>query len=407
MSQAGSFRQGSGPFPPTVLETLTGDVGGAVPATLNNIDVLGGDNINTEGNPGISTLFINLNETIRWPETNAAGTVGAIYLQGSGGAGGVIFMHNYSAFGANAMCTFLGLNAGGNLTTVGPDNTGLGANCLQNLAGNPLFAGGNTAVGAGALALLETGGSNCALGNDCLAALIGGFNNVAAGDSALISLQAGDINDSSYNVAVGTEAARFLLTGRNNTMIGSGDGTVIFAAGEAYTSNESSNILINNPGVIGDNNTIRIGVDGNATGEIDQTFIAGIYGRMVGATNAPVIVDDVGQLGTAVSSKRFKKDIQPMREDDSEALMQLRPVSFRMINHASDAPKQFGLIAEEVEEILPYLVIRDADNQPFSVKYEQLPVFLLNELQKQHAIINSLVRRLNLLEQTVGMNYEL
>ncbi len=406
MSQIIVRNNGNGPFPPTVLETLTGDVGGPVPASGNNIDVLGGDNMNTEGNPGISTLFINLNEVIRWPNTNNTGTTGAIYLGGSGGAGGTIFMHNYTSSVTND-CTFLGLNAGGNLTVVGQENTGIGTNCLKNLAGAPAFAAGNTAIGANALLSLVTGGSNSALGNACLASLVGGFNNVAAGDSALGSLIAGDINDSSYNVAIGTIAGENLQTGRNNSFIGSGDGTVIFAAGSAYTTNESSNICINNPGVIGDNNTIRIGVDGNATGQIDQTFIAGIYGRMVGATNAPVIVDDVGQLGTAVSSKRFKKDIQPMRENDSEALMQLRPVSFRMINHASDAPKQFGLIAEEVEEILPYLVIRDADNQPFSVKYEQLPVFLLNELQKQHAIINSLVRRLNLLEQTVGMNYEL
>ena len=44
-------------------------------------------------------------------------------------------------------------------------------------------------------------------------------------------------------------------------------------------------------------------------------------------TTAPVVVSDAGQLGTTVSSKRFKKDISTM-EKASEALLSLRPVTF-------------------------------------------------------------------------------
>lgn len=406
MSQAGSFMQGGGPFPPSVLETLTGDTGGAVPATLNNINVLGGDNINTQGTPGTSTLEVFLNDTIHWPETNASGTTGAIYLGGSGGTGGSIFMHNYTSL-PGGQSTFLGLDAGGDLTITGQENTGIGAGALQHLAGVAGFASGNTALGAGSLNLLVTGGSNTALGNDSLGSLVGGFNNVAIGDSSLNSLNNGSITVSSYNVSVGTISGLNLLTGSYNTLIGSGDGTTVLGAGENLLGAESSNIIINNPGTTGDNNTIRIGVQGSGSGQINKTFIAGIFGATVGISGIPVVVDNIGQLGTVVSSKRFKKDIQPMRESDSEALMHLRPVSFRMNDDFSDSHKRFGLIAEEVEDQLPYLVSYDEENKPFSVKYNELPIFLLNELQKQHSIINSLVRRINLLESTAGMNYEL
>lgn len=406
MSQAGSFMQGGGPFPPSVLETLTGDVGGAVPATLNNIDVLGGDNINTVGTPGTSTIEVFLNETIRWPETNGAGTTGAIYLGAAGGVGGTIFMHNYTS-SVNGECTFLGLNAGGDLTGTGVDNTGIGYAALKSLAGLPDFASGNTGLGSGSLTNLITGGSNTGCGNDTLASLQGGFNNFAAGDSALLNLTTGNITTSSYNTAVGALAGLNLQTGSYNTLIGTGDGTTVFAAGENYVGVESSNICINNPGVATENNTIRIGVQGAGNGQINRAFVAGIFGSTVGVSGIPVVVDNAGQLGTIVSSKRFKKDIQPMREDDSSALMHLRPVSFRMNEDFGDSPKRFGLIAEEVEDQLPYLVCYDEENKPFSVKYNELPIFLLNELQKQHSIINSLVRRINLLESIAGNNYEL
>ncbi len=41
-----------------------------------------------------------------------------------------------------------------------------------------------------------------------------------------------------------------------------------------------------------------------------------------------------------------------------------------------------GLIAEEVAEIFPDLVVRDEEGQPFTVKYHLLSAMLLNELKK-------------------------
>jgi hypothetical protein len=85
------------------------------------------------------------------------------------------------------------------------------------------------------------------------------------------------------------------------------------------------------------------------------------------------------------SSRRYKDDIQPMGEASSP-LMQLRPVTFRYKEADADGskPLQYGLIAEEVEQAMPGLVIYNKDGTPESVAYQVLPSLLLNEYQKQN-----------------------
>jgi septal ring factor EnvC (AmiA/AmiB activator) len=42
------------------------------------------------------------------------------------------------------------------------------------------------------------------------------------------------------------------------------------------------------------------------------------------------------------------------------------------------------LIAEDVAEVNPDLVVRDADGKPFTVRYEAVNAMLLNEFLKEH-----------------------
>jgi hypothetical protein len=70
-----------------------------------------------------------------------------------------------------------------------------------------------------------------------------------------------------------------------------------------------------------------------------------------------VLIDSGGQLGTQSSSRRFKKEIQPL-ESASEAILALKPVTFHYKSDKTATP-QFGLIAEEVAEVNPDLVVRD------------------------------------------------
>jgi len=47
-------------------------------------------------------------------------------------------------------------------------------------------------------------------------------------------------------------------------------------------------------------------------------------------------------------------------------------------------PTAFGLIAEEVAEVNPDLVVRNYKGQPESVHYQMVNVMLLNEFLKEH-----------------------
>ena len=131
--------------------------------------------------------------------------------------------------------------------------------------------------------------------------------------------------------------------------------------------------------------------------------MAGIFGVTTDSVvGSAVIVGDFGQLGTILSSRRIKKDIRDMGEA-STGLVRLRPVTFR---YKKAKPKderrlQYGLIAEEVAEVYPDLVIYDDTGEAQTVMYHQLPVMLLNELQKQHRQVQELTERLARLEQVL------
>ena len=57
-------------------------------------------------------------------------------------------------------------------------------------------------------------------------------------------------------------------------------------------------------------------------------------------------------------------------------------------------PTQYGLIAEEVAEVYPELVTRDADGQIDGVRYDALIPLLLNELQHQHRQVSTQTQQL-------------
>jgi uncharacterized coiled-coil protein SlyX len=85
------------------------------------------------------------------------------------------------------------------------------------------------------------------------------------------------------------------------------------------------------------------------------------------------------------SSRRFKKEIKPM-DKASESILALKPVSFRYKVHKDTTP-QFGLIAEEVAEVNPALVVHDENGDIYTVRYEAINAMLLNEFLKEHRIV--------------------
>ena len=269
-------------------------------------------------------------------------------------------------------------------------NTGVGAGTLVLSTAN-----NNTAVGAAALLLNSTGNQNTAVGVSALLNNADGIQNIAMGELAL------NANTSSFdNTAVGFIALQTNTTGSSNTAVGaaallnnvSGNDNQAFGRGALRFATGSNNIAIGREAganMTTADNVISIGSpgDGTAFATSDRCFIGNIRGVTVGnGDGINVIVDSDGQLGTSNSSRRFKKDIKPM-DQTSEAILALKPVTFHYKNQdtkkAENTP-QFGLIAEDVAQINSDLVVRDADGEPFTVRYDAVNAMLLNEFLKEH-----------------------
>ena len=241
--------------------------------------------------------------------------------------------------------------------TTGTLNTASGAFALfSNTTG-----GFNTASGVDALFSNSTGGFNTASGVFTLFSNTTGGFNTASGFEALFSNTTGG-----SNTAVGFNALLFNRTGTNNIAVGVGAGGTL--------TNGSHNIYLGNSRAVAtESNTMRLG-------EIQtQTFIAGIVG--VPVSGSAVLISNTGQVGIQASSRRYKRDIQPMGTH-SRGLHQLRPVIFRYKQDAQDE-RQYGLIAEEVAKVYPELVTRGATGEVEAVRYHEVIPMLLNEVQHQ------------------------
>jgi hypothetical protein len=129
------------------------------------------------------------------------------------------------------------------------------------------------------------------------------------------------------------------------------------------------------------NNVICIG---SAGANVSNTcFIGRIRGVTTQNANAiPVLVDSAGQLGTLSSSRRFKTEIKPM-DNASATILALNPVTFHYKSDKTSMP-QFGLIAEEVAEVNPDLVVHDENGEIYTVRYDAVNAMLLNEFLKEH-----------------------
>jgi hypothetical protein len=329
--------------------------------------------------PDVSTLNYVAGQTVANAAVVPLSPAGGItVVAGVSGTDLILDTNGYYAeAGVGANNTFLGTDAG-NFTMAGDLNTGIGRGALStNTAGNFNTATGafalqlntigddNTADGEGALNTNDSGFGNTATGALTLANNASGTFNTATGRLALFGNETGDANTALGATALGS------TTGSNNIGIGNDGG--------ADLTTGSNNICIGNPGFAAESSTIRIGTAGKQT----ATFIAGITGT-TSPGGVAVFADTTGKLGTVTSSRRVKEDIREIGEE-SDGLMSLRPVAFRYKPEIDPTGlTQYGLIAEEVADVYPDLVVYDRDGEPETVRYHLVNALLLNEVQKQH-----------------------
>jgi Chaperone of endosialidase len=225
-----------------------------------------------------------------------------------------------------------------------PDAVRLGTGCcglfLHNSGSQTTYVGYNTGVFGG-----------------------GGTGNVGIGYQSIQN------TTGSGNIAIGNNIAPSLTSGSNNLYIG-------------------------NPGSGNESGQIRIGTNGVHT---QGTVIASIHGFGSGG-GIPVIVNSGGRLGTTTSSARFKEGVRDIGIA-SDGLMNLRPVAFKYkSDHDASGLTQYGLIAEEVAEVYPELVVYDDEGRPQAIRSQLLDPLLLSELQKQRREIEDLKAQLGALQ---------
>lgn len=353
------------------------------------------------------------------PDSGATSDTGAVnFLSGSTG---LLRNRGYRNI-------FVGVDAGNATLTTGSgggaNNTACGVSSLRALTTGQY----NGAFGYYALKSCTTGSFNYAFGEGAMELLTTGQQNVAMGDYALHAITTG-----SYNTAVGentasayTGAESSNVTIRNTGTVGEsnvirigtqGSGNLqqnkCYIAGIYNTAvGATSNVTLVDSsgqlgGLAGSANTVLMGgtapsftgspsISGSLTAGTGITVTAGglvftttgtngitsvdTFGRTVGISGIPALIDNTGLFGTVASSKRFKHDIVDMN-DSSDVLMKLRPVMFTY-NSNKDGERSPGLIAEEVADIMPDLVAYDNEKAPYTVKYHELPAMLLNEIQK-------------------------
>ena len=324
-----------------------------------------------------------------------------------------------------------GQNALFSLTT-GPYNTAVGWFSLTTItdagyntaigAGTLLFntAGENTATGAGALFSNTTGIDNTANGAFALFSNTIGKRNNAVGDGALFANNANFNNafgafaleantTGGANDAFGDEALQENTTGANNTAIGyqalrsngTGNGNVAVGAralfsGTGVMTGSDNTAIGNSAGKNADTGSgnVYVGASVEAVdpAENDHTYIRNINNTSVSGVGTDTVTVDLttGLLGHLTSSRRYKQDIQPM-DNASEALYRLTPVTYRYKKKIDRSQGlDYGLIAEDVAEIDPNLVVRARDGQIESVRYNAINAMLLNEFLKEHRKVQEL-----------------
>jgi hypothetical protein len=371
--------------------TFTGGSTGLTFAGSGSTETLGGTLVVANGGTGIATVGSDTYSVI-CGGTTATGVFQTV--SGNGTSGQVL-----TSNGAGALPTWQAAGGGG-ITTIN-GNSGSVTGSTVTITTNGVFnAGASTSFTCSGTTMtlnLTNGSSSTFLGELCGHT---GASCVGLGWTTLPNVSG------SNNTAVGYNAANALTGGSGNTCVGytclsnitGGTSNCMFGgnAGNSYTGNDSNNISIGvgATGPSGTSNRLDIGAGtGVSTGFLNSAYICGIYGiTTASATTSTVLVSDGNQLGTVASSRRFKRDIEDMG-DVSSKIMKMRPVTFHYKAH-KDNVLQYGLIAEEVMEIMPEIVNLDEEGVPMTVRYHDMPMMMLNEMQKMKKEIEELKKLL-------------
>lgn len=304
---------------------------------------------------------------------------------------------------------------------------------LGYYAGNKNTTGNyNIFIGREAGLNNTTGTSNLYLGESSGSAQTTGGNNTFVGKST-----GGNQTAGSYNVYLGAQSGIYRAKGDNNVQIGyhsgayaMGDNNVLigYMAGMGHIG--TGNVLIGykagwnlSDSLTGSNklyitNNTTDGTTSLIYGEFDNKVLrfngnvsvngppktnSSLYVK-AGANTYALYVEGATWCTTlwSASDVRFKKNIQTI-ENPLTKVMQLRGVTFeyrtdQFKSKNFESGKQIGVIAQEVEKVLPELVNQGPDGYK-GVDYAKFSAILIEAIKEQQKQIETLQQRVEALEK--------
>jgi len=302
---------------------------------------------------------------------------------------------DYAAGNANTTShnnTFLGQAAGWKNTT-GNDNTflGNGAGQFYRTVHNNTFVGSGAGTGSTASGNPNTGAGNSFFGANAGYANINGNSNVYIGSKAGYSSEEGYSNtyigaEAGYstssmngnNVYVGYQTGYSNSSGANNVFVGTHAGR---------TSTGSYNVFIGKSAGFSESGSNKLYIDNCYTGAgCDKPLIKGDFNARTLQIDGSLTIVTVA----TPSDERYKREIQPL-ESSLEKVMHLQGVSYAWNKDEVKGAgfkdgRQIGLIAQEVEKVLPELVHTD-DKGYKTLSYDKMVPVLIEAVKEQQKVI--------------------
>ena len=266
---------------------------------------------------------------------------------------------------------FLGKYVAGGATVTGSNNIALG-----DCAGCTLTDGiHNILLGACAGKGTTGADDNIIMGRSAAGCnTITGFCNIAIGPFAMKCLSSGF-----WNVAIGRFAGADTDSGQKNTFLGACAGNT----NSGGSGNVAIGFNVELPSSSGDKQ-LAIGFEADRWIAGDSGFNISVNG--VTATGVITATDF-----NSTSDAKLKTNVQII-PDPLDKIVRIDGVSFNWIK---DNKPSMGVIADNIEEVLPELV---SDTDPKTVNYNGLIGLLIEVVKDQQTQINSLNERLSQLE---------
>ncbi|MBN1756620.1 tail fiber domain-containing protein [bacterium] len=263
---------------------------------------------------------------------------------------------------------------------------------------------------------VSLGGSNTLTSTSANNIAIGSGINLSAGSSAWythigIGYNA-DVTATSCALALGytvaTSQGYSIVMGINSEITGSGTGSHVIGnqssstASNGYTFGSDCDATATQAMAIGYNVTndvgtsVEIGASSSGTG----IFVNSSNNVGIGTTSPTYKLHVSGRIKSdginETSDARFKKNVQPI-ENALEKALALQGITFEWNQEKMGEDMQLGLIAQDVEKILPEVVNTDEDGYK-SIRYSVMVALLIEALKEQQAEQKILMEKIYLLE---------